>query len=107
MTVEPVTRIKSGRASRLKFRAPEPATPGAKRAMDQKKFEGQRVFSAWAAAAYTFVMMFFGAIMTLTLIFHPKTFIGAMLVATIAMAMLIPGFFIAKIVYERVYGDEV
>lgn len=106
MTVEPVTRIKSGRASRLKFRA-IPLTAEEKRNVDDKKFEGQRVFSAWVAAVYTFAMMFLGNIMAFTIIFRPTSILVTVFLATIIMLLLIPAFLISKIVYERVYGYEV
>lgn len=109
----PVVRLKSGAASRGKPVAKSPLHNEAflmqrDRIADHQKFVYgfQRKFAAWLISLYAFFLMAFGTFFVVALVIpRPPSFIVSIFWATIIMLLFIPAGLVAKMVWEKVYGD--
>lgn len=89
--------MKSGRASRTTV----PYT-----SEDAPDFRGQRAFTAWIAAIYTFMVLLLGSVFLCSMIFAPVSGIQALAVTGIVLAMLIPNTYLTSLVWDKVYNGH-
>lgn len=74
---------------------------------DESAYSVQRGFTAWIAAAYTFIMILLGnASMLVTLMGRPTNMM-LMVQVTILVALLIPNIILSSLVWTKVYGNKV